>query len=101
LTADYVLQKPTWCSHCGEFITGLINQGSRCAVCQADVHTACEAAAAGDQCVAQHSVTDAQHRRSGNFEKRRELLLLWKRAFPAAPRDVVKMIDVLTVQSFQ
>jgi hypothetical protein len=93
-------KKPTWCNHCGEFITGLTCQGSRCSICRANVHTACEQAAVKDQCVVQRSVTDAQHRKNGNFEKRRELLLVWKKAFPGAPRDLIQLIDGHTKQSF-
>jgi hypothetical protein len=92
--------KPTWCDNCGDFIAGLIHQGSHCTVCSANVHTACEEATAKGQCVVQREVTDAQHRKNGNFEKRRELMLVWKRAFPAAPRDLIQLIDRLAQQTF-
>jgi hypothetical protein len=78
----------------------LTYQGSRCSICRANVHTACEEAATKDQCVVQRAVTDAQHRKNGNFEKRRELMLMWKRTFPGAPRDLIQIIDRLAQQSF-
>jgi hypothetical protein len=96
----HTFKTPTWCNHCGDFIAGLIHQGSYCTVCSVNVHTACEEATAKGQCVVQREVTDAQHRKNGNFEKRRELILVWKRAFPVAPRDLIQIIDGLAQQTF-
>jgi hypothetical protein len=70
---DHLLEKttfykPTWCDNCGEFIAGLIHQGSHCTVCSINVHTACEGAAAKGQCVVQREVTDAQHRKNATLK---------------------------------
>jgi hypothetical protein len=39
-------------------------------------------------------MSDDQHRRNGNFQKRRELLLIWKRThLSIVNKDVIRIID--------
>ena len=94
-------KKPTWDSFSGEFITGLHHQGLRCRLCSANVANDNLAFAKQFACVGEQTMTDDQHRRRGNFEKRRELMLVWKKTHLAiVGKDVIRMIDAMLENDF-
>lgn len=88
--------KPTWCDLCGEFITGVFSkQGSTCKHCNIVGHAACVASRGSHliECNVMQPLTVDKHRRDANFERWRQLMLVWKKGgFQKAPKDVIRHI---------
>lgn len=92
----HTFKKPTWDDFSGEFITGLFRQGYRCSKCRTNVADKQEslALAQNSSCIGARFISDDQLRRNGNFNKRRSLMLVWKKTRLAiVNKDVVRMIE--------
>lgn len=96
-SVKHVNKSPHWCDHCGEFIKNIAT-GVRCSLCKANLHPQCVADAKGDECLSTAPCTLQQHRRNGNFSKRRMLMLVWKKSFPVAGKDIIRKIDAMVTQ---
>ena len=93
---QHTFKKPTWDSITGEFITGVIHQGYRCSNCRVNISNKPESLALSkfSSCIGQEMMSDDEHRRKGNFEKRRDLLLVWKKTgLQIVNKDVIKIIE--------
>lgn len=92
----HTFKRPTWDDFSGEFITGLVMQGYRCSKCKANVadKPGSLALARNSSCIGVRFISDDQHRRNGNFNKRRSLMLVWKKTGLAmVNKDVIRMIE--------
>jgi hypothetical protein len=62
---------------------------------------ACLALAKDASCFVSQNKTDDEHRRQANFDKRRELMLVWKKTHLAiVNKDVVRVIDAMILKPF-